>query len=63
VIERSETRKKLEESVRALLPLEEGNGNGLTGSSSSVATAGVGGLLAGYVWGFLRGRRSKRRKS
>jgi hypothetical protein len=66
VREQSATRKELEQSIRALLPKELLTMRDVNPSqSASTAAAGVGGLFAGYVWGWVRGRRrrSKRTRS
>ncbi|MBW4030248.1 MAG: hypothetical protein HIU57_06165 [Acidobacteria bacterium] len=58
--ERATTRQQLEEAVRALLPRTSEISGRLRRASSSTAGAGVGGLVTGYAWGWLRGRRSRR---
>jgi hypothetical protein len=63
VTERSATRRELEASLRAFLPDEVQIGNSLTGSKPAVAALGVGGVMTGYVWGWIRGRRSRKKKS
>lgn len=60
--EQSDTRKRLERALRELLP-ELPDTDGRDDATTATATAGVGGLVAGYFWGFLRGRKSARRKS
>jgi hypothetical protein len=57
VREQSATRRELEERLRALLPTRLG---GAATSNPVVAGAGLGGLLSGFVWGWLRGRRRRR---
>jgi hypothetical protein len=59
VREQSATRRELEEKIRALLPPGLG---GAKPSSPVVAGAGVGGLLSGFVWGWLKGRRGRARR-
>lgn len=54
--EESATRRELEEKIRALLPVRPGAGKP---SNPVVAGAGLGGLLSGFVWGWLRGRRGR----
>jgi fructose-specific phosphotransferase system IIC component len=60
VREQSATRRELESKIRALLPLRVG---GTKASNPVVASAGVGGLLSGFVWGWLRGRRKRSGRS
>jgi hypothetical protein len=63
VTDRSPARRELEASLRALLPSQE-DIKGLTAKQTpTTAIAGVGGLLAGYAWGWIRGRRSRKRRS
>ncbi|MGB8180391.1 MAG: hypothetical protein WCF63_09520 [Acidimicrobiales bacterium] len=61
--ERSATRRELEASLRSFLPKEVQVGGSLTDSKPTVAAVGVGGVLTGYVWGRLRGRRLRKSKS
>ncbi len=57
----SETRRKLESSIRALLP-SESEINELTPSkNTTVSAVGVGGIMTGYVWGRYRGRQIRKR--
>ena len=58
--DRTTTRQQLEDSVRALLPRSSDISSRLRRAKSSTAGAGVSGLLTGYAWGWLRGRRSRR---
>ena len=61
--DRSPARRELEESLRALLPTQA-EIKGLTARQTpTTAIAGVGGLLTGYAWGWIRGRRSRKRRS
>lgn len=55
------TRRELERSLRALVPERTSLGGSLTSSKSSVAAAGFGGLVTGYLWGWIRGRRARKR--
>ncbi len=59
--EPSPTRRELEAKIRALLPA--GLGGGAKPSNPVVAGAGLGGLLSGFVWGWLRGRRGRAGRS
>jgi hypothetical protein len=63
VSETSATRRELEASLRSFLPKEVQIGGSLTDSKPTVAAVGVGGVLTGYVWGRLRGRRLRKAKS
>jgi hypothetical protein len=57
----SETRRRLESSIRALLP-SESEINELTPSkNTTVSAVGVGGIMTGYVWGRYRGRQIRKR--
>jgi len=60
VIEPSPTRRELEARLRAMLPEPLEIGHSLTDSKPTVATVGLVGVMTGYAWGWLRGRRSKR---
>jgi len=55
------TRQQLEDSVRALLPRSSDIPARIRDAKSSTAGVGLGGLVTGYVWGWMRGRRSRRR--
>ncbi len=59
---KSATRQQLEDSVRALLPRSGDIPEKIRTAKSSTATVGLGGLVTGYAWGWLRGRRSRRRR-
>lgn len=58
----SATRRELEASLRSFLPKEVQIGGSLTDSKPTVAAVGVGGVLTGYLWGRLRGRRLRKAK-
>lgn len=59
--EPSATRRELEEKIRELLPTRLGRG--AKPSNPLVAGAGLGGLLSGFVWGWLKGRRGRSGRS
>jgi len=61
VIEPSATRRELESRLRAILPEPPEIGRSFTSSKPTVATVGFFGVVTGYVWGWIRGRRSKKR--
>jgi hypothetical protein len=44
-----------------MLPDELQMGNSLTSSKPAVAALGLGGLMTGYVWGRISGRRSRKK--
>jgi hypothetical protein len=56
-----DTRQQLENSVRALLPCQSDIPARIRNAKSSTAGAGLGGLVTGYVWGWLRGHRSRKK--
>ncbi len=58
--DRSATRRELEASLRSFLPKEVQIGGFLTDSKPTVAAVGVGGVVTGYLWGRLRGRRLRK---
>lgn len=60
--EHSETRRELEASIRSLIPTSLPLKFGEAKKSPLVAGAGVGGLLSGYAWGWLRGRRGRKKR-
>jgi hypothetical protein len=62
VIQRSQTRRELEESLRSFLPEQLQIGNSITSSKPGVAAIGVGGVMTGYLWGRIRGRRARKSK-
>ena len=59
--EQSAVRKDLERSIRALLPDELSIKKSDTNQKPTVAAAGLGALFTGYVWGWLRGRKARKR--
>ncbi|MGH3732934.1 MAG: hypothetical protein ACRDVC_06085 [Acidimicrobiales bacterium] len=61
--EPSATRRELEASLRSILPKDVQVGSSLTSSKPTMAAAGVGGVMTGYVWGRVRGRRLRKAKS
>jgi hypothetical protein len=60
VREQSETRKELEQSVRSLLPEDISLGEKADGETPNIAAIGLGGLFTGYLWGWMRGRKSSK---
>ena len=58
--EQSETRKELEQSVRSLLPEDISLGEKADGETPNIAAIGLGGLFTGYLWGWMRGRKSSK---
>jgi hypothetical protein len=52
----------LEASLRSFLPDQLQVGNSITSSKPVVAAVGVGGVMTGYVWGRIRGRRARKSK-
>ncbi|MEO9181035.1 MAG: hypothetical protein ABI298_05230 [Acidimicrobiales bacterium] len=61
--EQSSTRRQLERSIRALLPSDEQISEMVPGKNSAVSTAGIGGVLTGYIWGRFRGRQVRKRRA
>jgi hypothetical protein len=61
VREQSATRRELEATLRSILPDEVQVGHSLTSSRPAVAALGVGSVMTGYVWGWIRGRRSRKK--
>ena len=57
----SATRRELEASLRAVLPVV-GPLKDASDQPATLAGVGVGGLLTGYLWGRLRGRRIAKRR-
>jgi hypothetical protein len=62
VREQSPTRRQLESSIRALLPTDQQISEMAPGKNTAVSTAGIGGVLTGYIWGRVRGRQVRKRK-
>jgi len=62
VRKQSATRRQLEEKLRSILPRQEEDPSAEP-SNPLVASVGLGGLLAGYSWGWIRGRRRRAKKS
>lgn len=54
-------RRDLETAIRSLVPSRDDLKVPSLSQGPATALAGVGGLLTGYVWGWLRGRRSRKR--
>jgi hypothetical protein len=55
----SATRRELERSLRALLP----ETTSVDFPEPNIATAGVSGFAAGYLWGWWRGRHARRARA
>jgi hypothetical protein len=53
------TRDELEAAVRRLLPKAEAQ-SGEHDEQGVAAASGIGGALAGFLWGYWRGRRQKK---
>jgi len=61
VREQSAIRKDLERSIRALLPDELMVRKSDANAKPTAAAAGLGGLFAGYVMGWRRGRKARKK--
>lgn len=59
--EPTSTRRELEASLRSFLPEQTKIGTSLSESKPTVAAVGLGGVVTGYVWGWFRGRRSRKK--
>lgn len=59
--EHAQTRCELEASLRSLLPARTQLGASITSSKPAAAAAGLSGVLSGYLWGWIRGRRSRKK--
>jgi hypothetical protein len=51
----------LEASLRSFLPDQVQLGNSMTSSKPTVAAVGLGGVVTGYIWGRIRGRRVRKK--
>ncbi len=61
--EQSATRQELEATIRSMLP-DHGKFLGLDATKKpTVAVVGVAGAFAGYLWGRVRGRILRKRRS
>ena len=58
---RSDTRLNLERSIRALVPDRQRLQESVLNEPPAIAAAGLGGLVTGYAWGWLRTRRQRKR--
>jgi hypothetical protein len=61
--EQSPTRRELEATIRSILPDDLSLKGSSTTQTPTVAAAGLGGVMTGYFWGRLRGRRIRKRRS
>lgn len=59
--QQSSTRRQLEASLRSFLPDQVQLGNSMTSSKPTVAAVGLGGVVTGYIWGRIRGRRLRKK--
>lgn len=59
--QQSSTRRQLEASLRSFLPDQVQLGNSMTSSKPTVAAVGLGGVVTGYIWGRVRGRRLRKK--
>jgi hypothetical protein len=62
VREQSATRRELESTIRSILPDDLSLKRSSTNQTPSVAAAGLGGVMTGYFWGRLRGRKIRKRR-
>lgn len=60
--EHAQTRRELEASLRSLLPGQTQIGKSLSSGKPASAVAGLTGAVSGYVWGWIRGRRSRKKR-
>ena len=58
IVSDTATRRELERCVRKVVPVTPLID---VDDPADAALTGVGGLLVGYVWGFVRGRRTRKR--
>jgi hypothetical protein len=58
----SPTRRQLEATIRAVLPDDLSLKGPSTSQSPTVAAIGLGGMMTGYVWGRIRGRRIRKNR-
>jgi thiamine biosynthesis lipoprotein ApbE len=58
----SPTRRELEATIRAVLPDDLSLHGPDTTQPPTVAAVGLGGVVTGYVWGRIRGRRIRKNK-
>jgi thiamine biosynthesis lipoprotein ApbE len=61
--EQSPTRRELEATIRSVLPDDLSLKRSNTTQTPTVAAAGLGGVMTGYLWGRIRGRRIRKRRS
>ncbi|HUY16588.1 MAG TPA: hypothetical protein VMV11_03400 [Acidimicrobiales bacterium] len=59
--EHARTRRELEASLRSFLPDQVQMGSSMTSSKPTVAAVGLGGVVTGYLWGRLHGRRARKK--
>lgn len=58
----SGTRLQLERSIRALIPDRQRVQESVLNEPPAIAAAGLGGVMTGYAWSWLRARRHRKRK-
>jgi hypothetical protein len=58
----SATRRELEATIRAVLPDDLSLKGPSTTQTPTVAAVGLGGVVTGYFWGRVRGRRIRKNK-
>jgi hypothetical protein len=58
----SPTRRELETTIRAVLPDDLSLHGPSTTQPPTVAAVGLGGVMTGYVWGRIRGRRIRKNR-
>ena len=58
----SPTRRQLENALRGVLPDQATIRRFTTLPTPNAASAGIGGLLTGYFWGWIRGRRTRSKR-
>jgi hypothetical protein len=63
VREQSATRRELEATIRSILPDDLSLKGPSTSQTPTVAAVGLSGIMTGYFWGRIRGRRIRKRRS
>ena len=58
----SPTRRELEATIRAVLPDDLSLRGPSTSQTPTVAAVGLGGVVTGYFWGRIRGRRIRKNR-
>jgi hypothetical protein len=61
-MKRPQSRRDLEIAVRSMVPRAPDDATPLSEAKSTLALTGLSGVAGGFLWGYFRGRRTRKSK-